>query len=253
MHSESINLGTKGVKLDKELKTLLMIQSIDVRCDEIQREKEDSPKEIGKLKDNLDILGNVMKQDLSTIEELKKGRIKVERELEEIELKFQKSKSKLSDVKSNKEYEAVLKEIEELKELISQKEEAVIKCMEDIEIREKERDENDVHWKESQREYINKQEEFLRRMKDLDKEAETISGERIQLCQNIDKNLYERYNGLRKHLKGRVVIPVIDKICQGCNLGIPPQQYNELIRGDSIQSCPHCNRIIYWDHDRGIE
>lgn len=230
-----------------------MIQSIDVRCDEIQREKEESPKEIDKLKDNLDILENVKKQDLSSIEELKKGRMTFEKELEEIELKFQKSKSKLSDVKSNKEYEAVLKEIEELKELISQKEEAVIKCMEDIEIQEEECAENNVQWKESQREYHNKQEEFSKRMEDLDKELETISEKRIQLCQNVDKNLYERYNGLRKHLRGRVITSVIDKICQGCNLGIPPQQYNELIRGDSMQSCPHCDRIIYWEDDTEIE
>ena len=230
-----------------------MIQSIDVRCDEIQREKEESPKEIKKLKDNLDMLDNVMKQDLSTIEELKKGRIAVERELEEIELKFQKSKSKLNDVKSNKEYEAVLKELEELKELISQKEEVVIKCMEDIEIQEEVCAENNVHWKESQKEYHNKQEEFSKRMKDLDKEAEALGEKRIQLCQNVDKNLYERYNGLRKHLRERVITSVVDKICQGCNLGIPPQQYNELIRGDSIQSCPHCNRIIYWEDDKEIE
>ena len=239
--------------MDKELKVLLMIQSIDVRCDEIQREKEESPKEIKKLKDNLEMLDNVMKQDLSTIEELKKGRIAVERELEEIELKFQKSKSKLNDVKSNKEYEAVLKELEELKELISQKEEVVIKCMEDIEIQEEVCAENNVHWKESQKEYHNKQEEFSKRMKDLDKEAEALGEKRIQLCQNVDKNLYERYNGLRKHLRERVVTSVVDKICQGCNLGIPPQQYNELIRGDSIQSCPHCNRIIYWEDGKEIE
>jgi len=44
---------------------------------------------------------------------------------------------------------------------------------------------------------------------------------------------------------------VIDAICQGCHLGIPPQQYNNLIKGDSPESCPNCNRIIYWEEKRG--
>jgi len=228
-----------------------MIQSIDIRFDEIKREKDESPKEIERLKENLDLLSNTMEQDLSTIEELKKVRRTVERELEEVEIKFQKSKSRLNDVKTNKEYQAVLKEIEELKELIFEKEEVVIKCMEDIEIQEKECADNNVTWRESQKEYKNKQEEFSQRMRDLDKEVQSLNGKRIQLYQNVDKNLLERYNRLRENLRGRVVTQVVNAICQGCNLGIPPQQYNELIKGGSIKSCPNCNRIIYWGDERG--
>jgi len=229
-----------------------MIQSIDIRFDEIKREKEESPKEIERLKENLDLLSNTMEQDLSTIEELKKVGRTVERELEEVENKFQKSKSRLNDVKSNKEYQAVLKEIEDLKELIFEKEEAVIRCMEDVEIQEKECASNNGTWRESQQEYKNKQEEFSQRMRDLDKEVQSLNGKRAQLCQNVDKSLLERYNRLRKNLRGRVVTQVINTICQGCNLGIPPQQYNELIKGGSILSCPNCTRIIYWGDEREI-
>jgi len=229
-----------------------MIQSIDIRFDEMKREKDESPKEIKRLKENLDLLSNAMEQDLSTIEELKKVRRTVERELEEIEHKFQKSKLRLSDVKTNKEYQAVLKEIEELKNLIFEKEEAVIKCMEDIEIQEEECADNNGTWRESQKEYKKKQEEFSHRMRDFEKEVQSLNGKRTKLCQNVDKNLLERYNRLRKNLRGRVVTQVINTICQGCNLGIPPQQYNELIKGGSIKSCPNCNRIIYWEDEREI-
>ena len=227
-----------------------MIQSIDIRFDEIKREKDESPKEIDKLKENLDLLSNAMEQDLSAIEELKKVRRTVERELEEVESKFQKSKLRLNDVKSNKEYQAVLKEIEEQKELIFEREEVVIKCMEDIEIQEAECSSNDGTLRESQQEYKKKQDEFSQRLRDLDKEVQSLNGKMIQLSQNVDKNLLERYNRLRKNLKGKVVTQVINTICQGCNLGIPPQQYNELIKGGSIKSCPHCNRIIYWGDER---
>jgi len=229
-----------------------MIQSIDIRFDEIKREKDESPKEIERLQENLDFLSNALEQGLSTIEELKKVRRTVERELEEVENKFQKSKSRLNDVKSNKEYQAVLKEIEELKELVFEKEEVVIKCMEDIEIQEEECAGNNGTRRESQKEYKNEQEEFSQRMKDLDKEVQSLNGKMAKLCQNVDKNLLERYNRLRKNLRGMVVTQVINTICQGCNLGIPPQQYNELIKGGSIRSCPNCNRIIYWGDEREV-
>jgi predicted nucleic acid-binding Zn-ribbon protein len=237
------------VKLDEKLKVVLMIQSIDTRFDEIRREKEQTPKGIEKLKADLDLLRNAMDQDLSTLEELKKGRRKVERELEEIEPKFKKSKLRLNEVKSNREYQAILKEIEELKELTFQKEEMVIKWMEEIEIQEKECAGNNARWEESQKEYKNKERKFSERIKELDTEVQSLNDRRGKLSQKVDQDLLRRYDSLRMHLKGQVVAPVIDFVCQGCHLGIPPQQYNDLIKGDSLQSCPNCNRVIYWGGD----
>ena len=240
------------MKLDEKLKALLTMQSIDTQFDNINREKEGAPKEIEKLREGLNLLKNAMEQDLSTLEELKKERREVERELEEIEPKLNKSKLRLNEVKSNREYQAVLKEIEELKELNFQKEEVVIKWMEEIEIQEKECADNTVRWEKSQQEYKNKEKQFFQRMRELDKETQSLNEKRVQLSPNLDEDLLRRYNALRAHLRGRVVVPVIDGVCQECHLGIPPQQYNELIKGDSMQSCPHCSRIIYWGDDSGI-
>lgn len=239
-----------GVKLSERLKALLLIQSVDDRFDKIRKEREETPKEIKKLKEDFDFLKKTIEQDLSRLEELKKERRKAEKELEEIELKLQKSKVKLDEVKSNKEYQAVLKEIEDLKELTFQKEEVVIKWMEEIEIQEKECANNDLRGQESQKEYKGKEEEFSQRMKDLDKEFQSLNEEKLKLSQKVDKDLLGKYDSLRMHFKGQVVAAVIDAVCQGCHLGIPPQQYNELIKGDSPQSCPNCNRIIYWEDDR---
>ena len=140
--------------MDSKLKELLTLQLIDARVDEIIKEEKEAPKEIRKLQEGLDLLKVALEQDLSTLEELKNERRAVERELEEVDLKFKKSKTRLDEVKSNKEYQAVLKEIEELKDLNFQKEEVAIKWMEEIEILEKECSDNNVRWEESQKEYI---------------------------------------------------------------------------------------------------
>ena len=47
--------------------------------------------------------------------------------------------------------------------------------------------------------------------------------------------------------RGLAVAPVQNGTCQGCNMNIPPQLFNQLQRGDSIELCATCNRIIYWD------
>jgi len=236
--------------LSEKFKALLMIQSIDARFDKIRREREEAPKEIEKLKEDFDFFKKAMEQDLSNLEELKKERRKGERELEEIELKFGKSKLKLDEVKSNKEYQAVLKEIEELKELTFQKEEVVIKWMEEIEIQEKECADNNKKREQSQKEYESEEKKFLQRMEELDKEVQSLHEQRLKLSREVDKDLLSRYTALKANLGSQVVVPVIDAVCGGCHLGIPPQQYNDLIRGNSLQSCPNCNRIIYFEEKK---
>jgi predicted nucleic acid-binding Zn-ribbon protein len=238
------------LKLDENFKLILAIQSTDTRVEEIKREQERAPKEIQRLKDDLGLLEKSMEQDLSSLEDLKKGSMSLERDLEEIEPKLKKSKAKLNDVKSNKEYQAVLKEIEELNELTFQKEEVMIKWMEEIEIQEKECADNNKRWEQSRKEYEGEEKKFLQRMKELEKEVQSLHEQRLKLSRNVDQDLLSRYMALKAHLGSHVVVPVIDAVCGGCHLGIPPQQYNDLIRGDSLQSCPNCNRIIYFEENK---
>jgi predicted nucleic acid-binding Zn-ribbon protein len=233
--------------LDESFKLILAIQSIDTRRDEIKRETQRIPKEIQRLRDDLDLLKKSMEQGRSDLEELKKSRLSFEGELEEVEAKLKKSKAKLNDVKSNKEYQAVLKEIDELRALTSQKEEVVITWMEDIEIQEKECADDTVRWEQSFGEYEKEEKKVSQIMEKFQKEVHSLSDRRRTLSEKINKDLLTRYEALRANLRNQVVVPVIDAICQGCHLGIPPQQYNNLIKGDSLESCPNCNRIIYWE------
>jgi hypothetical protein len=56
----------------------------------------------------------------------------------------------------------------------------------------------------------------------------------------------QKFNTVKGLTRGTGIAPVLDSICLGCNMNIPPQMYNELQRFDSIKFCPHCQRIIYW-------
>jgi hypothetical protein len=47
--------------------------------------------------------------------------------------------------------------------------------------------------------------------------------------------------------RGLALAPVSNGTCRGCNMNIPPQLFNVLQRGTTIETCPYCHRIIYWD------
>jgi predicted nucleic acid-binding Zn-ribbon protein len=232
--------------LDEKLTHILKIQSIDIRFDEIGKEKERIPRELEKQREELDFLKRSIQGDLTVLEGLKDDRRKGEKELEEVEAKYKRSKTKLDEVKSNKEYQAMMKEIATIKALASEKEEIVIMRMEDIEIQEAECARNNAQLDKAQKECKEKEQQFEEMIRELDKEIQALTRERNELFQQFDGDLLTTYSRLRGHLRGRVVVPVRDAVCQGCHLGIPPQQYNILLKGDSPQICPHCSRFIYW-------
>jgi predicted nucleic acid-binding Zn-ribbon protein len=50
-----------------------------------------------------------------------------------------------------------------------------------------------------------------------------------------------------KMRRGLALVPVRNGTCAGCNMNVPPLNYNTIQRGNSIEMCGNCNRIIYWD------
>jgi predicted nucleic acid-binding Zn-ribbon protein len=239
--------------LDEKLTRILKIQSIDIRFDEIEREKERIPRDLEKQREELDFLKKAIQGDLTVLGGLKDDRRKGEKELEEVEAKYKRSKTKLDEVKSNKEYQAMMKEIETIKALTNEKEEIVLMSMEDIELQEAECTRNNAQLEKAQKEYKEKERQSEEMIIELDKEMLALTRERNELSQQFDGDLLTSYTRLRGHLRGRVVVPARDAVCQGCHLGIPPQQYNILLKGDSPQICPHCSRIIYWEDNEGIK
>ena len=73
-----------------------------------------------------------------------------------------------------------------------------------------------------------------------------IRGERDSLTRDVRPEVLKRYSGIRIR-RGLAVVGVRNGTCQGCNMNIPPQLYNVLQRGTSIETCPSCHRIIYWE------
>jgi len=65
------------------------------------------------------------------------------------------------------------------------------------------------------------------------------------LIQSCDKAILGHYQKLIQKGNGLAVVSVVDGICQGCHLNIPPQLYNEVLKQKELITCPFCHRILY--------
>jgi len=235
--------------LKEKLNQLIHLQDCDSRIQEILERKNNGPLKIERLEKDLTTRKQEFEEDQNQLNSLKKQRKDKEEEVQILETRMKKSQSKLTDIKNNKEYQAALKEIENLKKQQSQVDDETLILMEKIEELEIKCSNNEQAKKELQTKFEKTKQELLKELDLLDKEYNELKEEKSSFCNLIEKDLLNRYSYLRDRMGGRAVGPVINGICQACHMGIPPQRFNELRRGNTLLFCPNCRRIIYWAED----
>lgn len=235
--------------MKNNIKKLIFLQECDNKIKTNDIKRSDVPIRIHKLEETFNEAEKIYKNKFDKLEALNKERRTLEQDVQDIESKAEKSQIKLNGIKSNKEYTAVLKEIDDLGKEKNKKEDQILQIMEEIEEVNRECDdikhEQEKHKKEFEAEKKDIEEELLV----LDREAEELEKQRSEYLKDVDADLFKKYDFMRAHRGGIAIGAVIDGICQSCHLEIPPQKFNELIKCDAIMSCPHCNRFIYWGQD----
>ena len=232
-----------------KIKLLIQLQACDNRMKEIDKRKCEGPLRIQKLETELnDFMSKFLEQN-ERLELLRKDRREIEQEIKEFESNIEKSNIKLSAIKSNKEYKAVLKEIEGLKKGKSSIEDRAIQIMEEIEEMDKKYLETKDLEPDMKKSFKGNKKKIDHEIKELDGVLENLQKKRSSFTQDVDQDLLKKYLFLKERKDGQAISSVIGGVCQTCHMGIPPQKFNELIRGNSLLTCPHCNRIIYWGEE----
>jgi len=228
---------------------LIQLQDCDNRIMDILKRKDQGPSKIEKLEAELNAVERILQEENDRLELLKKDRRQIEQDLQEIENNIEKSEIKLANIKSNKEYRAVLKEIDDLNRNRLMTEEKVLQLMEEIEDLERKCNENIDQKAEFRKKYELEKDEILKELQDLDRELENFEKQRINICEAVDQELLKKYIFLKERKGGKAIGPVVNGVCQICHMGIPPQKFNDLRKGHDLMTCPNCNRLIYWGED----
>jgi predicted nucleic acid-binding Zn-ribbon protein len=235
--------------LEVKMKLLIGLQDCDIRIRDAQNKKKEKPIRIERLQKELDQSESQLKAELDQLELNRRARRGSEQEIEELENRIIKSNIKLNNIKSNKEYTAALKELADSEKEKTLMEDGLIEIMEQIETLEQKCVSNNTKGELLKEKFEMARDESLKELKALDEVLESLENKRADFCKAIDEGLLKRYDILRQNKEGLAISPVVKGICQACHMGIPPQKFNELIRGDALMSCPYCSRMIYWGED----
>ena len=239
--------------MKEKIMGLIQLQDCDNRIKEIIKRKNEGPPKIKKLETELNTAERRSQEENERLELLKKDRRHIEKDLQVIETKIEKSNIKLASIKSNKEYRAVLKEIEDLNHSKVMIEEKVLQIMEEIEDIEGKLLQNRDKIAEMKKEFELDRDKILKDLEGLDRKLQSFERERGNICETMEEELLNRYMFLKERKGGQAIGSVVSGVCQLCHTGIPPQQFNELRKGEALLTCPNCNRMIYWGEDEHYE
>jgi predicted nucleic acid-binding Zn-ribbon protein len=206
----------------------------------------EGPERLQGLRKALQGLEQEVEDDNKRIQELKKTQRQYEIEIEDAIAHVKKSRGRLMNIKNNKEYRALIREIEETEKRNSEKEDKVLACLEESENVRKEMEAKEERLlamrDELKSEEVATEEEVAR----IEKELSDMNKSRGELMQTIDSQLLSKYEQIKAGSGGVALALVNNATCCECHLSIPPQMYNELQRQDTLKFCPNCQRIIYF-------
>jgi predicted nucleic acid-binding Zn-ribbon protein len=240
-------MSNQEVVVNKQIDLLAKIQEKDLVMNALTRTIEKGPERIKKRETAVDSLDKDLAIEKDKMDETRKLQRQFEMDVEDVTERIKTSKSRLVEIKNNKEYQAVLTEIDKLETTIAEKEEKILGCMEKIEqlkntLKEKKRKLS--HVKKEFEEEIEEIREELNQTQQAFFEEEK---DRKEIAKDIESQTFQIYERLKSARGGVAVARVENATCTGCNMSIPPQMYNELQKRDALRFCPNCERIIYWN------
>ena len=185
-----------------------------------------------------------LEQEKKKLEEMKKLRMKKELDLQEGEEHIKKCSARLYTVKSNREYEATLKEIEEQKEKNSQLETELLLLYDQLDQEEEKIKQLKAEIEQEFKILEQKEKELKEKLEQAKKQVPEQEKEREELVAQIPSEAYETYQLIQQKLGDPALTRVIDEVCQSCFRRIPSQMYIEVLMGDKVWTCPGCHRIL---------
>ena len=236
--------------MDQQLQALIDLQALDSKIAALEGELARLPGQIEAVQAAVAQARAGVQTLKGSLDTAKKDTRSKEKDLEVCQVKRQKSEARLYEVKTNKEYSAVLVEIEEIKQEKAKTEEEILALMETqerliVEIREAEA-QLKVRETDGQR-----QEEATRqRLAAVEAELAALRGERESLVREVPRDLLADYTKLLRGRGGLAVAQVLavgaDMVCAGCRMTITPQRLQEVKHQSMLHTCESCGRFLYW-------
>ncbi|RMG27673.1 MAG: hypothetical protein D6730_06790 [Bacteroidetes bacterium] len=232
----------------ERLRALTRLQVLDSKLDEIHRLRGSLPEEVSDLEDDLEGLITRRNRIEDEIKRLNDEINAKKNKIEEFGAQIKKYEEQQMNVKNNREYEALRKEIEYANLEILTSEKKIRQFLEQIEQKEEllERTQHKVD--DKKRELEEKQKELERIVDDTQKEEENLLKAIEEASAKVEERYLQGYRKIRMNMRNGLAVVMTDRdACGGCFSIIPPQVHIELKQRRRLIHCENCGRILV-DH-----
>ena len=230
-----------------QLQQLVDLQKVDDQISEHKKNLADIPRQLESARSELEEKKSILKVVTDEIAALQKQRKDLELEVQGENDHMAKAKTKLPAVKTNKEYTAILTEVDAIKEKVSKVEDKELEVMEALEEKAKEVPSAEKKCKKEDayfNEYQQKKEVEEKRLKE---ELEELIAKRKNISDQLDTVILKRYQKVSDSREGGAVAGLRGNICQGCFQHVLPQMVIEIKMGQKIHQCSSCLSFLFWD------
>lgn len=232
--------------MDVDFENLINLQRLETEIRRLSVLLDDIPTQIAEINQTINDSSQIVEKAKENFALNQKKRKGLEDEVNDIKEKISKYKIQLNEVKTNREYTSLLKEIEEAQQKIDQLEEEIISLMLSSDDIEKEIKESIEKHRQEEARLSEEKVTINQKKQELEKEVKELTQEKEKLLSKIPPSQSKLYNDLLRNKNGIALSPVKDEFCSMCHMRVRPQVLNELRLEKEIIFCENCGRILYW-------
>ncbi len=232
-----------------DLELLLRLQVIDYDLGELERSKDYLPDMMENLNREIEDAKEKLTDTAGRLEEARIAQKDLELDLKSREAELQKYQQQMMSIKTNKEYDALVAQIDTLKEQISGGE---TKLIQTIELLENLTEESKTLQEKQTQVEDNNRKQLLILQEKIDSIGDKVTDKyhsREEVVSSIAKPIFSNYERVRKGRGGRAVVAVKKKACTSCFKALTPKKIQEIKRGDKVLTCDYCGCLLYWDNE----
>ncbi|MGY2132393.1 zinc ribbon domain-containing protein [Hymenobacter sp. HD11105] len=236
---------TAETPVANKLEALLNLQRIDSQLDEIRRVRGDLPEEVRDLEDEIigyEVRVGKFDEEISGLNDQIKQRKQAAKDAEGLIRKYEEQQQ---NVRNNREYEAIAKEIELQRLEIQISEKKIKEAQYQIEQKNNEIAGTKQRLDERRKDLANKQGELQTIVGESEADEKKLMTERDGAVKPIEERLLMAYTRIRGNVRnGLAVVTVKRDACGGCFNTVPPQRQADIISHKKIIVCEHCGRVL---------
>lgn len=233
------------ILIKDQIKKMSELQSIDSEIYNFKKELKEKPAYIQKIKEQFEDNKKKLKELEEKLKALLVGRKTKEVDLQAKEDEIVKANTQLFQLKTNKEYQAKITEIEHLEADKSIVEDKILLSFDEIDESNAKIEKEKSFLAEEEKKFLEQKKEVDEDIKEIRDKLRVLESKRNQITPQIDNAHLRSYERILENRDGVAMVAVQGNSCGGCFMNVPPQVINEIKMHNKLIFCETCNRILY--------